>query len=208
MKAILVLMVFEWKALIKGLLVVFMIIFPFTFLPILFSKGFDSGALIDHLPGAALFTLVFSLFVLGVALINNIKSLHLRKKIFDSPAFRSLNFLPRFLGSGSITKDLESILIGKLDKYFFRLRIENPKDEKCVLEIVPLIEYNDRLKKCLISEHLFYESENEFLGYYKEINKAELEVEDLVSEILREIEYILQEYKAVSLGLEEIDLLQ
>ncbi len=208
MKALFILIVFEWKTLLKGLLVAFLIIFPFTFLPILFSKGFDLVALIGHIPWAGLFTFLFSLFVLGVALMNNVQSLYLRKKIFDLPAFEKLDFYGRFLGSGSISKDLESILVGRLNKYYFRIRIENPANESIMVEITPLIDYlgMPELKEHLINNYMFAESDNDLLVYVMSLSREELKNENLLLDKLKKLEDLLLLNKAVSLEINDNEL--
>jgi len=208
MKALLILIVFEWKTLLKGLFVVFLIIFPFTFLPILVSDGFDTDALLNHLPWAALFTFLFSLFILGAALMKNVQSLYYRKKIFDMPAFEKLDFYGRFLGSGSISKDLESMLVGRVNKYYFRIRIENPENENIMVEITPLIDYVGmiELKENLISNHMFAESDNDLLVCLKSVSKEELKNENLLLDKLKEFEDLLLLHKAVSLDINDEEL--
>ena len=208
MKALLILIVFEWKTLLKGLFVVFLIIFPFTFLPILVSDGFDTDALLNHLPWAALFTFLFSLFILGAALMKNVQSLYYRKKIFDMPAFEKLDFYGRFLGSGSISKDLESMLVGRVNKYYFRIRIENPENENIMVEITPLIDYvgMTELKEKLISNYMFAESDNDLLVCFKSVSKEELKNENLLLGKLKEFEDLLLLHKAVSLDINDEEL--
>ena len=209
MKDLLYLISYEKKTLIRGFLTPFVIILPFTFLPVLIRKGFDFQAIRNFSSSAILFTICFSLFVVFVAVMQNYYTLRLRKRIFDKPAFRKLEFYGRFLGLGSIVDDLESVLIGKWDHYFYRLRIVDPEKDKLSVEITPLLEFdeNEDLKSILIKDYLYFETANNLVSQFLTCSNDELENENLMLERIAEMDNLLHQMKAVAFDVDEIDLL-
>jgi hypothetical protein len=204
MKDFLYLIVYEKRTILRGFLTSFVIILPFSFAPILISKGFDVDAIQNFAPSAIVFTICFSLFVVFVAVMQNYYTLRLRKRIFDKPAFRKLEFYGRFLGLGSIVDDLESVLIGKWDHYFYRLRIVDPEKDKLTVEITPLLE---DLKSILIKDYLYFETANNLVSQFLTCNNDELENENLLLERIAEMDSLLHQMKAVAFDVNEIDLL-
>ncbi|NJK93866.1 MAG: hypothetical protein HC905_02095 [Bacteroidales bacterium] len=79
-----------------------------------------------------------------VAVIHNYNGLVDRKRYFDKPAFKELEFYGRIDGTGSVVHEFETFLLGKIDNFFFRLNVTDIDKRKPILEIVPLIDITDK----------------------------------------------------------------
>src|SRR5688572_7200960 len=126
MKDLLAIIISERRTLLRGMMLSFTLVFPFTFLPTIFSNGFSLQHIIQRVPESTLYTFVFSLFIVGTSVIYNFNNLVHRKRIFDLPAFKTLDFYGRLDGIGSLVSELETFLLGKVDKYYYRLNIIDP----------------------------------------------------------------------------------
>src|SRR5688572_21669414 len=113
----------ERRTLLRGLLVSSIIVFPFTFLPIIFKHGLDTQLLIQRIPESAVYTIGFCAMAVVMAILLNYHHLVTRKNLFDRPAFTALDFYGRIAGVGSIIDELETCLLGKVDGYYYRLSI-------------------------------------------------------------------------------------
>jgi hypothetical protein len=206
MKDLLTLLFTEKKTLLRGLAVSFILILPFTFLPTIFNNGWTLQPIIQRIPDSVLYTFGFSLLVIVAAFIQNHNNLIDRKRIFDQPAFKKLDFHGRIDGMGSIVSEIETFLLGKVDKYYYRLNIIDPDLKKFKVEIIPLIDYDDNitLKEILIKQHNF--SEGLFLGQLLCLTERDLENENLLRDRLISLDKILTDLGAKEIEITENDL--
>ena len=148
---------YEGKTLLKGWFFAFLIVFPFTFIPTIIKHGFALDAMKLRVPDAALYALGFATIVVLASLIQNYNNLITREKFFKKPAFKTLKFQSRVNGVGSINYELKTLLVGKLEHYYFALNPIDPESEKNIIEFIPLIETeeDEELIEDLINNHGF-----------------------------------------------------
>lgn len=199
---------YEKNTLLKGWVLSFLLIFPFSFMPVLVKGDWRMQVFIDALPSTLLFAGLFSLFIVSVAVVKNFVSLKKTKGIFTKPAFKNLGFHDRFLGVGSIVKDLEVVLVGKYKTYFFLVRIIQLEKEKLTVEIIPMIELAETPEKQekLIKEHHFFYSSYPMVSQFFKHDVSELDKEDLLVERIISIEQILRDQAIDPIDINEIDL--
>jgi hypothetical protein len=199
---------YEKNTLLKGWLVSFLLIFPFSFMPVLVKGDWRMQVFIDALPSTLLFAGLFSLFIVSVAVVKNFVSLKKTKGIFTKPAFKNLGFHDRFLGVGSIVKDLEVVLVGKHKAYFFLVRIIQLEKEKLTVEIIPLIELAEtpEKKEKLIKDYQFFHSSYPMLSQFFKYKFSDLDSEDLLLNPLISMEKILRHLAIDPIDINEIDL--
>jgi len=93
-------------------------------------------------------------------------------------------------------------LLGKINKYYYRLAIIDPDLKKIKVEIIPLIDFadNEELKEILKREHNFREDilVGE-LGQLISLTEQELENENLLRDRLINLDKLLTELGAVEL---------
>ena len=70
MKDLLNIIITERQTLIRGLLISFLLVFPFTFLPTIFSSGWTFHPIIKRIPSSVLYAFGFS-FIVVVASVNS-----------------------------------------------------------------------------------------------------------------------------------------
>ena len=159
MKDLLAIIITERQTLFRGLTISFLLILPFTFLPTIISSGWTIQPIIERIPDSTLYSFGFSFIVVVASVFQNYNNLVDRKKLFDRPAFKKLDFYGRLDGVGSIVSELETFLLGKVDNYYFRLNIIDPDLKKFKVEIIPLIDFteNEELKEKLKKEYNFRE---------------------------------------------------
>lgn len=206
MKDLLTIIEVEWRTLLRGLTISFLIIFPFTFLPTLISNGWTIQTILLRIPDSAIYSFGFALVVVIAAIIHNYNNLIDRKRIFDKPAFKKLDFYGRIDGQDSIVRELETFLLGKIDKYYYRLNIVDPDLVKFKIEIIPFIDFKDNqeLKDKLKREHNF--KENLFVGQIVSLSEEDLENENLLWNKLLVLDKLLSELGAVKIDLDDYDL--
>ncbi len=206
MRDLLIIIIAERQTLLRGLIISFLLVFPFTFLPIIISKGWTLQPIIQRIPDSTLYTFSFSLIVVVASLLHNYNNLVHRKRIFDKPAFKKLDFYGRIDGLGSVVSELETFILGKIDKYYYRLNIIDPDLKKFKVEIIPLIDFsdNEELKEMLKKEHNF--KEDLFVGQIISLTEQDLENENLLWDRLLNLDKILTEFGAVELNINENDL--
>lgn len=158
------------------------------------------------MPDSTIYSFGFALLVVIAAIIHNYNNLVDRKRIFDKPAFKKLNFYGRIDGQDSIVKELETFLLGKIDKYYYRLNIVGPDLVKFKIEIIPFIDFKDNqeLKDKLKREHNF--KENQFVGQLVSLSEEDLENEDFLWDKLLALDELLSELGAVKIDLDDYDL--
>jgi len=193
----------EKNTLIKGWFIATLLILPFTFIPTIAAYGLSLDALQYRLPYSILYALGFAMLVSIAALVHNFMRLVDRKKIFDKAAFKELDFHGRIDGVGSIVREMETFLIGKIEHYYFRLNLVKTISKNNVVEIVPLIKIksDQDLVYYLKSQHGF--KEHYFFGKEIPLSDTELENKDSIKQILLEMEAILISQNARPLALNE-----
>ena len=205
MKDLFNIIVAERSTLAKGLVICFLIILPFTFLPTIFDKGFTLSVLIRRLPDSILYAFGFALFIVIAAFIHNYNSLVDRKRIFDQPAFNKLGFYGRIDGKGSITYELETFLLGKIGDYYFRLNLIDPELKYFEIEIIPLIDIEeDKNLKARLKQELSFREGN-FFGQRIKVNEAALVDENFLLYQLTELEQALKRLGVKPLVFSEAD---
>ncbi|QEE48526.1 hypothetical protein FUA48_02740 [Flavobacterium alkalisoli] len=206
MKDLLNIIIAERQTLLRGLTISFLLIFPFTFLPTIINNGWALQPIIQRVPYSSLYAFGFSLIVVIASVLHNYNNLVDRKRIFDKPAFKKLDFYGRLCGMGSIVNELETFLLGKVDKYYYRLNIIDPDLKKFKVEIIPLIDFtkNENLKVILKKEYNF--REDLLVGQLINLTEQDLENENLLLDRLLILDKILTELRTVSLDINEYDL--
>ena len=195
----------ERRTLLRGLLVSSILVYPFTFLPIVFKHGWDKQLLIQRIPESAVYTVGFCGMVVVMAILVNYHNLVTRKNLFDRPAFTALDFHGRIAGLGSITRELETCLLGKVDAYYYRLNLID-LEEKARLEIVPLIDIEDdkEIKK-LLKRNLGFK-ENWMFGLTIPLPQKELDNEFYILAQLQRLSEQLSELNVKPIIINEREL--
>lgn len=175
---------YEGKTLLKGCFFAFLVVFPFTFIPSLIKHGFALDALKARLPDAALYALGFAIIVVLASLIQNYNTLIAKEKIFKKPAFKALEFQGRVNGLGSLSYELQTLLLGKLENYYFALSIPNPEEKQHTVEFIPLIETdrNKELVENLIVNHGF--SKNQYLSVLIPFSEEEFNDKEAIENVI------------------------
>lgn len=183
----------ERRSLFRGYVICFLLIFPFTFLPPVLRKGFNLSTILERLNESTLYTLGFALLIVIAAVIHNYNSLVEKKWLFEKPAFKCLDFYGRLDGIGSISRELETFLLGEINGYYFRLGLLEPESDKPQLEIIPLIYLTDKEAevKMLRKEHGF--RQRLFFGKRIPLKKLDLEDSDSIRSVLQKYAVIFKE---------------
>jgi len=206
MRDIITIIVAERIALLKGLTISFLLTLPFTFLPAVIRSGLSISTIFGRLNDSILYSLGFALIVVIAAVIHNYSGLADRKWYFDRPAFKDLDFYERIDGVGSVVHDLETVLLGKIDNYFFRLNLIDTDKKKPILEIVPLIYLTDKEEEI---EKLRLDDKFEtdlFFGKRIKLNEIDLEAQNSIRKILKPLAARLQDLNFEGLDVDEEQL--
>lgn len=192
----------EKKTLLRGLLFSFVVIFPFTFIPTIAEHGWITDFLVQRVPLSSAYALGFAAIIVVAAVWQNYTNLVRRKRLFDSPAFTALDFYGRIDGMGSIVRELETFLLGKVGDYYYRLNLVDVDKPEHQLEIVPVInwEENGEAAKLLHQRSGFRQAR--FFGLTIPLTKAELADEAFLQGILHNLSDRL---KALEVTPEEIE---
>lgn len=206
MRDLITIIVKERQTLLRGLIISFLLVFPLTFLPTIIHNGWTLQPIIQRIPNSTIYAFGFSLLVVFASVLHNYNNLVDRKRIFDKPAFKKLDFYGRLDGIGSVVSELETFLLGRIENYFFRLNIIDPDLKKFKIEIIPLVDFtnNEELQKFLVKEHKF--RKDLVLGKEIKVTEEELENEFLLLDKLKQLDNILTEYKAKPLDINEDNL--
>ncbi|HEY3405180.1 MAG TPA: hypothetical protein VGK59_17470 [Ohtaekwangia sp.] len=177
---LLMIIVGERRAILRGLIIAFCLVLPFTFLPAILKRGFTVDVIAAHASVSVVYTFSFALLVVIVAILYNYKGLADRKWYFDRPAFRNLDFQGRVDGADSVVCDLETLLLGQVRGYYFRLSLVGTDTENARLEIIPAIVLDGKEAeiKVLLAEYGF--SHHRFFGKILSLNEVDLEDEDSI----------------------------
>ena len=199
-------LIFERKTLLKGWVISTLVVFPFTFLPVITQHGFTFDAIRNRFSESVLYSLGFAMVIVIAAVIHNYNHLVDRKRIFDMHTFTALNFLGRIDGSGSLVKELETFLLGKIGEYYFRINIIEPESKTIIVQIVPLIETeeNSLLEKQLKLELGF--KNNWFFGKEIELSEEQLHNPKFLKGVLFKLEKDLRRLGVQPLDVSESEL--
>ncbi len=131
----------EWETLIKGLVITFLLVFPFTFIPTLIAHGFSGEALLRRVPTSTLYSLGIAVLVMSFVVYDNYRKLLRKKQLYDKPAFTALDFYGRIGGIGSLVEGLSTFLVGKWKLYYFKIEIDIPDahQEAFIIKIYPVL---------------------------------------------------------------------
>lgn len=206
MRDLLILIYAERKTLLKGMIISFLLTFPFTFLPAIIKNGLSIQTMALRLNDSIVYSFGFAVIVLIASVLHNYNGLLERKWHFEKPAFKDLDFYGRLDGIGSVVQELETFLIGEIGNYYFRLNLVETNKEKHILEIVPLIDQANKENeiKVLKKDHGF--RTNLFFGKRIPLNKIDLEDSEGVKRILTNLSSILSDLNFESLEINEQDL--
>ncbi len=206
MRDILAIVITERRTLLRGLMVSFLLVLPFTFLPALIKNGWTTDTIYNRFPESTFYAFGFSFIVVVASVVHNYNNLVDRKRLLDQPAFTKLDFYGRLDGAGSIANELETFLLGRFSRYYFRLNIIDPDLKKIKIEIIPLIDLvdNKSLKDRLKKEYSF--TQNIFFGQTIKVTANELKDENFLLERLANLEKALTDLGAIPLTIDESKL--
>lgn len=198
--------VYERNTLLKGWVISTLLVLPFTFLPTVIKYGLSIEAISFRLSDSITYSLGFSLIVVIAAVIHNYNNLVDRKRLFDKPTFKELDFYGRLDGVGSIVRELETFLLGKIGAYYFRINLIEPELNTNKIEIVPLIDIktNKDLETKLKDDFGF--RHNWFFG--KEMRLLDEQVNDksFLKNVLNQLASELKNMDAKPLEIDEFEL--
>ena len=206
MRDLLTIIIAEKKTLLKGLTISFLLTLPFTFLPAIIRNGLSISTILERLNDSVLYSLGFALIVALAAVFHNYNGLVARKWYFDRPAFKDLDFYGRIDGFGSVVHDLETVLLGKIEKYFFRLNLIDTDKKTPILEIIPLIDLTGKEQEIEKLKSIDKFQVDIFLGKRIELKEIDLEAKNGVRIILKDLEIRLNDLKFESLEVDEEQL--
>ncbi len=147
MNGFLLLLKLERRTILYGLAVCFLLIFPFTFLPTLVQFGFDIEAIRARWWTSTCYALGCSAIVVILVTVYNYDNLVIKKWYFDQPAFKALDFSGGIGSFENILEELETVLIGQIECYYFRISLLNVEKSDPAIKIIPLIAISDKEKE-------------------------------------------------------------
>lgn len=196
------LIILERWTLLKGYILSTLIIFPFTFLPILFSDGPLIGRVIERAPMSLIYTAGFSLLVVMAAVYQNYERQNLKMEYFGMPSIKSLNFESATEGFKSLVHDFNVFLIGKFSDRYWKLDIIVDLEEpgKNQLMINPVINddsFQDnrsfiKSKKLSMSRDFQLTSNPDKIEILINLNEINFEDRDAIRKTMNIIEYMLK----------------
>lgn len=121
-----------------------------------------------------------------------------KEKIFKKPAFKALEFQSRVNGLGSLSYELQTLLMGKLENYYFALSLPEvePDSEQYIVEFIPIIETEgyQELVNDLIVNHGF--PENHYLSVFVPFSKEELNNPSAIENVILGLDNTLKQLNA------------
>lgn len=193
----------EKKSLLRGFLVVFILVLPFTFLPALFRQRAPFETFSQQIPEKALVAALVAVGIIILLLLNNYEKLLKKKRLYDFPAFTSLHFNGAVEGYNAIVKEISTYLFGKVGDYFFRVNILNPNQDHVQIELSPLIHIgqNQELLDRLMQElHL---KENLYLSRVISLPEEQLQQSDVIKNELLKLSDELSRLGVTPLAVDE-----
>lgn len=174
---------------------------PFPLIKTIAEFGFNFGEFGYRLMYVFNYSIFFStLFTVTVIILNFVR-LRERKRVFDAPAFIALDFEGRIDGLGSMLKELETFLVGKISPYLFRINVivpeNDPEPEGALVEIIPMIAVEEGMEVVDVlksqhgfGEYVYWSNTNDIFKYLgKRVQLSEVELNDQTSlrAVLREM---------------------
>lgn len=199
-------MIFERNTLLKGWVISTLLVLPFTFLPTIIKYGLSLEAMRFRLPDSILYSIGFALIVVIASVIHNYNNWVDRKRLFDKPAFKELKFYRRLDGVGSIVRELETFLLGKIETYYFRINLIETELRTNKIEIVPLIEtrghkeLENKLKDNFGFRHYW------FFGKEMRLSEKQMNDKNFLKNILIQLELDLKKMNVKPLEIDEFEL--
>ncbi|MEL7003329.1 MAG: hypothetical protein AAFN93_11425 [Bacteroidota bacterium] len=132
----------EKRTLIKGWIICFIVVLPFTFLPVLSSESPFWQSILDRVPWSVLYSAGFALLICGAALYHNYERQSIKLKLFSKPAFRNLRFQYQQSGKGSLVDDLSFYITGTHNEFYYTIDMTIDLDDHSKQEVVitPMLE--------------------------------------------------------------------
>ena len=193
----------EKRSLLRGYLVLFVLVLPFTFIPAIIRQGFSFQAFGQQVPEKALVAALIAAGFIVLLLLNNYEKLLQKKRLYDFPAFTSLHFNGAVEGYNAIIKEVSTYLFGKAGDYFFRVNIINPKQQNVQIELSPLIHIGrnqELLDKLMQDLHL---KENLYLSRVISLPEEQLHQSDVIKNELLKLSEELSKLGAIPMAVEE-----
>ncbi|MEO1050752.1 MAG: hypothetical protein AAFX87_09000 [Bacteroidota bacterium] len=136
------LLVLEKRTLLKGWIISFLVILPFTFLPAISSDNPFWPSMLNRAPWSVLYAAGFALVICGAALYHNYERQSIKLKLFSKPAFRNLGFKYLQSGKGSLVDDLSFYLFGVHNGFSYTIDMSIDLEDHTKQEVVitPIIE--------------------------------------------------------------------
>lgn len=207
MHDLITILVVERRTLLRGLLVAFLVTFPLSFLPLM-KDGFTWPNILQRFPASTAYALGFSLVVVIVAVIVNYNKLVANKIFFDKPAFSALGFQGRLDGKGSISKELETFLLGKIGDFFFRINLVDTSMGKLKVEIVPLVNLEQNQELFLRMKKDLGFRLNRFFGITMVLTEKDWNNPEFLSDRLYQLVMVLQSFGAEPMEMDERVLME
>ncbi len=200
-KTFIAIMKTQTRTIIKWFIICFCIVLPFTFIPIVLKHGISPSFLVERIPVSSLYALGFSVFIVIMAMANDYKSYSQRIRLLQKPAFADLDFQSGISGLDTGLESLDAFIIGKVNRYFFRLNIIITEETNTEVEIVPVIDIdkNPDLKALLEQQYGF--SDRCFFGLIIEVIDEDLNNGTFLKE---KLDYLAQEFEKINV--EPIDI--
>jgi hypothetical protein len=123
------LLLLERKTLLKGFLLCCVIVFPFTFFPVIFSSARSWEALYNRIPLSLLYTTVFSFVIVLAAFVQNVTNLRTKIRLFKMPALQDLGFSLQHVGAGSVLWEFAPVYVGTYEEIVFLISVEIDQDK-------------------------------------------------------------------------------
>src|SRR5688572_15305137 len=174
----------ERRAILRGLIMTFFAVLPFTFLPLIVKHGFVVDVIVARANVSMVYSFCFSLLVVIVAVVYNYEGLADRKWYFDRPAFRHLEFRGRVDGVDSTVRDLETFLLGETEGYYFRLSLVDTDSDNARLEIIPAVILTDKDQEVKILKAEYGFRQRVFLSTSISLNEIDLNDKNSIKTIL------------------------
>ncbi len=143
------LLLMEKRTLFKGFLICLIVVFPFTFLPLIGGEEAFWESFVQRLPLSILYSFVGATFICLAALYHNYERQSIKLRMFAKPAFKALGFDYVPTGTGSLVDDLGFYLLGSHNEFRYIIDMEISLDDHEQQEVIlsPLIYAPDNAKQ-------------------------------------------------------------
>ena len=201
------LLLMEKRTLLKGFLICIVVIFPFTFLPLIGGEGEIVKRVAERVPWSVLYSLVGAIFICLAALYHNYERQSIKLKTFAKPAFKSLEceYVP--VGEVSLVEDLGFYLLTSHNAYQYVIDMEISLDDHENREVIitPLIyasenmDQQDYIKayKSMLNREFKFTSNKDQLEIVLDLDEIQLEDPLSVTKLMNRVEAKLNMMPAV-----------